>query len=75
MPDIHQATGCRSAAWWRPTPSAASSAGAIGFDINCGVRLLRTGLDADEIAPRLRDLVEALYATIPPASAPPPPWR
>src|SRR5919108_566426 len=41
------------------------SPGAIGFDINCGVRLLGTGLDGDEVKPRLREIVEALYATIP----------
>src|SRR2546425_2552325 len=42
-----------------------SSPGAIGFDINCGVRLLRTGLEASAVAPRVSALVEALYATVP----------
>jgi tRNA-splicing ligase RtcB len=41
------------------------SPGAIGFDINCGVRLLQTGLPAAALGDRLAALVEALYAAIP----------
>ena len=41
------------------------SPGAIGFDINCGVRLLRTGLAAADVMPRIPALVDALYASIP----------
>ncbi|MBI4339294.1 MAG: RtcB family protein [Chloroflexi bacterium] len=41
------------------------SPGGVGFDINCGVRLLRTGLTEDEVRPRLRDLVSALFHNVP----------
>ncbi|MEK7387445.1 MAG: RtcB family protein, partial [candidate division NC10 bacterium] len=41
------------------------SPGAIGFDINCGVRLLRTALDAAEIGDRMERLVDALFAAVP----------
>ena len=41
------------------------SPGGIGFDINCGMRLLRTGLTVEEVRPRLRELVDALFARIP----------
>jgi tRNA-splicing ligase RtcB (3'-phosphate/5'-hydroxy nucleic acid ligase) len=41
------------------------SPGGIGFDINCGMRLVRTSLTADEVRPRLRELVESLAARIP----------
>ncbi len=41
------------------------SPGGVGYDINCGVRLLRSNLDRDDVVPRIRDLVEALFATIP----------
>ncbi|MBU2552159.1 MAG: RtcB family protein [Proteobacteria bacterium] len=41
------------------------SPGGVGYDINCGVRLMRTGLEADDLRPRLRDLVERLYQDIP----------
>ena len=41
------------------------SPGGIGFDINCGMRLLRTGLTAAEVRPRLRELVDALFTHVP----------
>jgi tRNA-splicing ligase RtcB len=37
----------------------------VGYDINCGVRLLRTDLTRKEIQPRLKDLVNALFAQVP----------
>jgi len=41
------------------------SPGGIGFDINCGMRLLRTRLTEDEVRPRLSELVEALFRAVP----------
>lgn len=41
------------------------SPGGVGFDINCGIRLMRTNLTVKEVAPKLRDLVQALYNDIP----------
>lgn len=41
------------------------SPGGVGYDINCGVRLAVTGLQRDAVAPRVRDLVNALFARIP----------
>jgi tRNA-splicing ligase RtcB len=41
------------------------SPGGIGFDINCGMRLLRTGLVEDEVRPKLRQLIDALFAAVP----------
>jgi tRNA-splicing ligase RtcB len=41
------------------------SPGGIGFDINCGMRLLRTRLTEDEVRPRLAELVSALFARVP----------
>ncbi len=41
------------------------SPGGIGFDINCGMRLLRTSLTEDEVRPRLVALVDALFAAVP----------
>ncbi len=41
------------------------SPGGIGFDINCGMRLLRTSLTEDEARPKLRTLVDALFEKIP----------
>src|SRR5215470_5303932 len=39
--------------------------GGIGFDVNCGVRLVRTGLAADDVAPHVARLADALYQAIP----------
>ena len=39
--------------------------GGVGFDINCGVRLLATPLEAKDIASRLENLVDDLFATVP----------
>ena len=66
MPDIHWGYGF-------PIGGVAAfdeaegvvSPGGVGYDINCGVRLLATPLTLGEARPRLRQLVDALYATIP----------
>ena len=41
------------------------SPGGIGFDINCGMRLVRTGLTLEEVKPHLRELVDGLFTRIP----------
>ena len=41
------------------------SPGGIGFDINCGMRVIRTGLTEDEVRPRLRELIDALFGAVP----------
>ena len=41
------------------------SPGGIGFDINCGMRLMVTNLTYDEIKPHLHDLVDKLYKRVP----------
>jgi len=41
------------------------SPGGVGYDINCGVRLLHTNLDRKDVEPKLRQLVEALFRNVP----------
>jgi len=41
------------------------SPGGVGYDINCGCRLLATNLTLDDIGERLADLTTALYQQIP----------
>ncbi len=41
------------------------SPGGVGYDINCGCRLMRTELTAAEVAPKIEELTTALYQTIP----------
>ena len=45
--------------------SGVISPGGIGFDINCGMRLVRTDLTWPEVQPRLRELLDALEARVP----------
>src|SRR5687767_15370416 len=63
MPDIHQGYGLPvGGVVATDAEHGVVSPGAIGFDINCGVRLLRTNLERDEVAPKLGALVDGLYA-------------
>ena len=41
------------------------SPGGVGFDINCGVRLIRSNLMEDDVRPRLPELLDALFDAIP----------
>ncbi len=41
------------------------SPGGVGFDINCGVRLLRTDLRESDVRPKLRQLVDTLFSNVP----------
>jgi tRNA-splicing ligase RtcB len=41
------------------------SPGGIGYDINCGVRLLVSELRLDEVQPRLEQLAKAIYKAVP----------
>jgi len=41
------------------------SPGGVGYDINCGVRVLRTDLTKEEVIPKLHQLVETLFRNVP----------
>ncbi len=41
------------------------SPGAIGFDINCGMRLIRTNLTLKEIKPKIKELTDTLFGMVP----------
>jgi len=47
------------------TRTGVISPGGIGFDINCGMRLMRTNLTEPEVKPRLRELVDRLFQAVP----------
>jgi len=67
MPDIHWGYGFAigGVAATNVEKFGVISPGGVGFDINCGVRLLKTNLSLDEVKPRIKDLVYALYNGIP----------
>ena len=66
MPDIHWGYGF-------PIGGVAAtdfeegvlSPGGVGFDINCGVRLLRTNLMLDDIQSEIRSLVDSMFNNVP----------
>jgi len=66
MPDIHWGYGF-------PIGGVAAfdvedgvvSPGGVGYDINCGVRLLRSDLTADEVRPKIEQLADELYRNVP----------
>jgi len=41
------------------------SPGGIGFDINCGMRLIHTDLTVDDVKPRLNRLLDELFGAVP----------
>jgi tRNA-splicing ligase RtcB len=41
------------------------SPGAIGFDVNCGVRLINTNLSVDDVKPRIQHLMDRLFKNVP----------
>jgi tRNA-splicing ligase RtcB len=66
MPDIHTGYGF-------PIGGVAAfdlkegivSPGGVGYDINCGVRLLKSSLSREDVLPKIKDLVSVLYAEVP----------
>ncbi|HEY76665.1 MAG TPA: RtcB family protein [Thermoflexia bacterium] len=66
MPDFHQGYGfpIGGVAAMR-TDTGVISPGGVGYDINCGVRLLASHLEQEQVAPYLQDLTAALYRSCP----------
>jgi tRNA-splicing ligase RtcB len=66
MPDIHWGYGfpIGGVAATRVKDGVVSPGG-VGFDINCGVRLVRTNLTEDEVRPKIEQLVNQLFVNIP----------
>ena len=67
MPDIHWGYGfpIGGVAATDPAAGGVISPGGVGYDINCGVRVLRTDLTRADIQDRLPDLIDALFAAVP----------
>jgi tRNA-splicing ligase RtcB len=69
MPDVHSGYGfCigNVAAFDMEDPLAVVSPGGVGFDINCGVRLIRTNLTEDDVSGDVKEkLAEEMFKNIP----------
>src|SRR3972149_6687973 len=66
MPDIHWGYGfpIGGVAAMRVEDGVVSPGG-VGFDINCGTRVLRTNLSEDEVRPLLKELVNQVFRDVP----------
>ena len=67
MPDIHWGYGfpIGGVAATDPAAGGVISPGGVGYDINCGVRILRTELRKKDIEGRVPDLMDALFRAVP----------
>ncbi len=67
MPDIHWGYGFAigGVAATDPEQGGVISPGGVGYDINCGVRLLRSNIEWKEARPLIRTLVDQLFRDIP----------
>ena len=66
MPDIHYGYGfCIGGVAAMDAEDGVVSPGGVGYDINCGVRLLRTGMTQTEVQPRIKELIHQLFRDIP----------
>ena len=66
MPDVHMGYGFAIggvAAF--DLKEGIVSPGGVGYDINCGVRLLKSNLTKDKVLPKIKDLVYLLYNEVP----------
>jgi len=66
MPDMHQGYGfpIGGVAGMDPETGVVSPGG-VGFDINCGVRLVSSPLSLHDVQPKLENLVGALFNAVP----------
>jgi tRNA-splicing ligase RtcB len=66
MPDIHWGYGFPIGGVAAIDPAeGVVSPGGVGYDINCGVRVLKTNLKLADIERRIKDLINALFANVP----------
>lgn len=66
MPDVHWGYGAPvGAVFATDFPNGVISPGAVGYDVNCGIRLLASEKTFVEIEPHLDDLATAIYKEVP----------
>tara|TARA_Y100000031_G_C8226437_1_gene388606 strand:+ start:632 stop:2104 length:1473 start_codon:yes stop_codon:yes gene_type:complete len=67
MPDGHWGYGfpIGGVAAFDPEENGIISPGGIGFDINCGMRLVTTNLTHDEVKPKLKELTDTFFKSVP----------
>lgn len=66
MPDIHWGYGFPiGGVAATKVEDGVISPGGVGYDINCGTRLLLTNLTVDEVKPKLSELIDTIFVNVP----------
>jgi len=66
MPDIHWGYGFPiGGVAAMSSDNGVISPGGVGYDINCGVRLLVTNLEINDIKPKIKELIDTVFVNVP----------
>ncbi len=66
MPDAHEGYGVPiGTVFASDAETGIVSPGSCGFDINCGIKLIKTNLTEEEVRPRITQLSDALFRNVP----------
>ncbi len=66
MPDIHWGYGFPiGGVAAMDVEKGVVSPGGVGYDINCGVRMLRSDLTIDDVKPRIKSLIDTIFSEVP----------
>ena len=66
MPDIHWGYGFPiGGVAGMDTDEGVISPGGVGYDINCGVRMLTTNLTVKDVSPKLKELIDTMFTNVP----------
>lgn len=66
LPDAHEGYGfCIGGVAAFDFENGIISPGGVGYDISCGVRLLRTNLNENELKPKIKDLIDLIFRNVP----------
>jgi len=66
MPDAHMGYGCCVGGVLAiDIKEGCISPGAIGYDLNCGMRLLKTNLEREQVTTKIKDLLNQIFRRVP----------
>jgi len=66
MPDIHYGYGFPiGGVAAMDSETGVISPGGVGYDINCGVRMVRTNLDVKDVTPKMKELIDTFFNNVP----------
>ncbi len=66
MPDIHWGYGFPiGGVAGMDTEEGVISPGGVGYDINCGVRMLTTNFTVKDVTPKLKELIDTMFTNVP----------